>query len=180
VIAIVIVTLTEGVADELASMVTVPSGGMEPGAIKVAGSPLAVCRVMEPQSAAKPVQVRSQLTPRFPESLVTVAANCVAEFAATEGGGAICPWAKAMVTVAGLLVLHPLQSKRVTPHKIDAMPLTALILRPVETDLRFISTISESSLLYFKSDQERRMQGRLPFVRRDPNFGGVTLDTSSI
>src|SRR5271170_428445 len=139
-------TLCEGSVDEFASIVTVPPDGMETGAMKVAGSPLAVCRVMEPQSGAGSLQVRSQLTPRFAGSSLTVAANCVEEFAATEEGGAICPCAKAMVTGAGLLTPHPLKGKRDKPHNIKAMPLSAPIIRPFETDSRFISIISGSSL----------------------------------
>ena len=135
----VVVTLAEGTADELASIVTVPLGGIETGAMKVVGSPLAVCRVMEPHCEAGAPQVKSQLTPRFCVSFVTVAANCVEESAATEEGGAICPWAKAMVRGgAVLLALQPLKSKSEKPHNIDPMPLTAPIIQPFETDSRFI------------------------------------------
>jgi hypothetical protein len=102
---------------------------------------------MEPQSeAAEALQVRSQLTPRLAGSLMTVAANSVEEFAATDDGGAICPCAKAMVTGAGLLTLHPLKGKMDKPHNIKAMPLSAPTIRPFETDSRFISIISGSSL----------------------------------
>src|ERR1700683_2746891 len=102
---------------------------------------------MEPQSEGTlALQVRSQLTPRFAGSLLTVAATCVEEFAPTDEGGAICPCAKAMVTGAGLVALHPLKNKRDKPHNVEAMALMALIIRPFETDSRFISIISENSL----------------------------------
>jgi hypothetical protein len=106
---------------------------------------------MEPQSeAAEALQLRSQLTPRFAGSLLTVAANCVEEFAATDDGGAICPCVKAMVTGAGLLTLHPLNGKSDKPHNIKAMLLSATIIRPFETDSQFISIISGSSLPCFR------------------------------
>jgi hypothetical protein len=126
-------------------MVTVPPDGMEAGAMKVAGPPLAVCRVMEPHSEAiAALQVTSQLTPRFAGSLLTVAANCVEEFAATEEGGAICPCAKVMLTGAGLVALHPLRNTRNKQHNIEAMTLIALIIRPLNP--RFISIIFGNSL----------------------------------
>jgi|SRR5580704_15722602 hypothetical protein len=142
----VAVTLCEGTADELASMVTVPPGGMEAGAIKVVGTPLAVWRVSEPQSTAGPPHVKSQLTPRLVVSLVTLAANCTEELAIADEGGAICPWAKAIVTgAAALLVLHPLKGMSAKPHNINARPRTARMIRPFETDSRFISIFSTSS-----------------------------------
>jgi hypothetical protein len=114
----VVVTLAEGTADELASMVTVPPGGMEAGAMKVVGCPLAVCRVIEPHWGTGAPQVKSQPTPRFSVSFVTVAANWTVEFVATDDGGAICPWAKAMV-VGPLFVPPPHPAVSRVPHKTN-------------------------------------------------------------
>jgi hypothetical protein len=140
---IVVVTLCAGTADELAVMVTVPPGGAETGAMKVAATPLAVWRLMEPQSAAVELaQVSSQLTPRLLGSLFTMAANCAVEFAATEDGGAICPGANVMVVGAGLTGLHPVNSRIESPHKISRNPSLEYVVRGCRTDLRFILIVS--------------------------------------
>jgi hypothetical protein len=106
------------------------------------GTPLAVCRVMEPQSEARPLQVRSQLTPRFAGSLLTAAANCVEEFAATDDGGAICPDAKAMVVGELLVVPHPINSVVESPHRTNKNSPSLDLVRGHKTDSRFISIFS--------------------------------------
>ena|SRR5271170_3853864 len=141
----VVVKLWEGTAEELAWIDTVPPDGMETGAMKVVGSPLAVCRVMEPQSDAVGLaQVRSQLTPRLAGSLLTVAANCVEELAATEEGGAMGPDAKARVVGKLFVTPHPVDSRTRTHKTNRSRPGLEHGAGRHQTDSRFISIFSTS------------------------------------
>jgi hypothetical protein len=101
---------------------------------------------MDPQSAALALaHMSSQLTPLLAASLLTMAANSAVECAVTDGGGAICPDAKAMVVGKVFFVLapHPVNGKSEKPHTTNRN--SPSVGRGRKTNLRFISIVSTNA-----------------------------------